>query len=44
MPIAPKGAVTSIDNTAIAKITSPDLTPNDRGIAPMAACTVAFGE
>lgn len=32
-----------MDNTAIAKITSPDSTPNDNGTAPIAACTVAFG-
>jgi len=42
-PIAPNGAVINMANTAIAKIMSPDSTPNDSGTAPIAACTVAFG-
>jgi len=37
IPIAPKGAVIKIDNTAMAKMISPDSTPKDKGTAPIAA-------
>lgn len=35
--IAPRGAVSTIDNTASESISSPDSTPMDSGIAPIAA-------
>lgn len=43
IPIAPRGAVRTIDKTAMDKIRSPDSTHKDKGMAPIAACTVAFG-
>ena len=43
MSIDPIGAVTTILRTAMARISSPEAMPMERGIAPMAACTVAFG-
>ena len=43
MQIAPKGAVIRIDKTATANTVCPHLNPIVRGIAPIAAWTVAFG-
>ena len=41
--IAPNGAVISIDITATVRTNSPHTNPIDKGIVPIAACTVAFG-
>ena len=41
--IAPNGAVIKIDNTATVNTIFPHSNPIDNGIAPIAACTVAFG-
>ena len=40
---APNGAVIKIDKTATVNTTFPHSNPMDNGIAPIAACTVAFG-
>jgi len=39
----PRGAVTTMERTAIFKILSPDGSPRLKGIPPIAAWTVAFG-
>lgn len=41
---APRGAVIKIATTATANITFPLEIPNDKGIDPIDACTVAFGK
>ena len=43
MQIAPKGAVMRMDKTATVNTVCPQLNPIERGIAPIAACTVALG-
>lgn len=40
---APRGAVTKIDKTATVNTIFPHGNPIESGIAPIAACTVAFG-
>lgn len=43
IPIAPRGAVITMDTTAIVNTTFPQESPIARGTPPIAACTVAFG-
>ena len=43
MQIAPNGAVMRIDNTATVNTVCPQANPIVKGIAPIAACTVALG-
>ena len=40
---APIGAVKRMETTATVRMISPDDKPIERGMAPIAACTVAFG-
>lgn len=39
-----KGAVISMETTAVANMIFPESSPSDRGIPPMAAWTVALGQ
>ena len=43
MQTAPKGAVMRMDKTATVNTVCPQFNPIVSGIAPIAACTVAFG-
>ena len=43
IPHAPRGAVNKIETTATVNTNSPQDNPMDKGMAPIDACTVAFG-
>lgn len=44
MSHAPNGAVNRMEKTATDKIISPPGIPREKGIEPIAACTVALGK
>ena len=43
MKMAPNGAVSKMDMTATVNTMLPHSNPIEKGIVPIAACTVAFG-